>query len=1076
MLRKSKSGYLKAAEDDEIKSAMIEQIFPEYITHEYERFYDMIENKQYAGAWFELRDVIEVIIKLPVLIGISYFFENDSNMELPELKDILRVMLTKRLSLGDWIKLAESLSDMEMIRYDLTSLSEILAIIVKFADDYEIIKWRNQMIGHGALPFEESDAFIGKMCLLSVGIDDCLIESIEPYNSVKVFFEDDILYARVDNKKFNLERGIFDREFFFDQFDTKRCTVGGLNYLQGSHKEFEEHWYKMMLYSSKSAKELEELRKIQLEDSCTWQDVMNLQNLNKPQNYIKNKKLITWLNNQMDVHSKGVFLLLMDRGMGKTAFVSSLNQLLFKQNQEHWYVRVYYCSSLKFHSLKDFVNEFNSLFKIERDARETELTTSVKQLNICDKAQDTAQCLKEVSEHIKRKRNNQELKLLFIIDGIDEIYSENNKKNIFDFIPGKDQLSEGVYILLTSRNGDEEALSEYTEQKLRYLCDKSITEKYNFSLKNENNKTVIKKMLRDYFDTEFFEELCRKSDYRFSDYRLYAEILNETARNGGGMQNILSEENALEAFFGYMRRVLGDKMYHRAGRILLIIATAYNNLTIGECIFLEKLEHGGNVVEVMAILQMFESFFVYKREGHAGISNNTVIKSANERYRQAVVNEFKADLMDELIGGWIEFIERQYCNLFCVRQCYDPECDYNMPEIYLYAFIYKYVYEWSENDSFKARIQKRDFIKAVFQYEKYMPTSELNLDVKELDIEMSLACIKLLEEQHMTNDFLLAAAYNNYVFHRKDIFFEEWGAGNSDPKAEAEKKEILKYCDKGISIAVSENTEIMELYSKLCSLKGAFLLKQDEEPEEVERLFLESYNITLKILEKDLLKGCNLYAQAAERVLAIWSKEGKKHEISQIYESIFEKINWLKLRDEVKPYLLLNSRNRIEFGILAREAMLYRKMADVCQYNNWTIKNKSACDFYARSVQLLKRIKIDNELTEQQERIIDENLRKVLNEYGRYEYFCKGDSGRAKELFEESTFLAERLIKINNIPLDKKIIQVSLYSIILSASITEEEKNKLRQRLDLNEVWIQKRFSEDLEIHQLFEDAKKILE
>ena len=80
---------------------------PYHIRHEYERFCSMIEDEQYAGAWFELRDLVEVTLKFPVLLGLSYMFQKESiDFENREVKNILELLLTKRLSLGDWKQLA----------------------------------------------------------------------------------------------------------------------------------------------------------------------------------------------------------------------------------------------------------------------------------------------------------------------------------------------------------------------------------------------------------------------------------------------------------------------------------------------------------------------------------------------------------------------------------------------------------------------------------------------------------------------------------------------------------------------------------------------------------------------------------------------------------------------------------------------------------------------------------------------------------------------------------------------------------------------------------------------------------
>ena len=70
----------------------------------------------------------------------------------------------------------------------------------------------------------------------------------------------------------------------------------------------------------------------------------------------------------------------------------------------------------------------------------------------------------------------------------------------------RDQLAEGVYILLTSRNGDTESLSDFTQGKLAQLRKESVCAECNFTLKNNSDKKLYGRMLRSYFT-----EACKNS-------------------------------------------------------------------------------------------------------------------------------------------------------------------------------------------------------------------------------------------------------------------------------------------------------------------------------------------------------------------------------------------------------------------------------------------------------------------------------------------------------------------------------------------------------------------------------------
>ena len=89
--------------NDRLEQAFREKIFPYFIEHEYRRFYSLAGKDQYAGAWYELKDLSEVVIKLPILLGLSYLFFRYSDKKEEDIRGIteaiLSRMITKTLSL-----------------------------------------------------------------------------------------------------------------------------------------------------------------------------------------------------------------------------------------------------------------------------------------------------------------------------------------------------------------------------------------------------------------------------------------------------------------------------------------------------------------------------------------------------------------------------------------------------------------------------------------------------------------------------------------------------------------------------------------------------------------------------------------------------------------------------------------------------------------------------------------------------------------------------------------------------------------------------------------------------------------
>lgn len=63
---------LKVSENEEVVEAIRREIFPFHIKNEYTRLYELASKDEYFGVWMELKDLIEVILKLPILLGAMF--------------------------------------------------------------------------------------------------------------------------------------------------------------------------------------------------------------------------------------------------------------------------------------------------------------------------------------------------------------------------------------------------------------------------------------------------------------------------------------------------------------------------------------------------------------------------------------------------------------------------------------------------------------------------------------------------------------------------------------------------------------------------------------------------------------------------------------------------------------------------------------------------------------------------------------------------------------------------------------------------------------------------------------------
>lgn len=115
----------------------------------------MFERGQVYGAVLQLKDLLEVLIKFPVLLTTAQIYHKQGGRSASENK-LLAALLQKSLSLGDWDRIANTLKKSSLAP---SPLHRILEHICTIYNKYQITNWRNTEIGHGALAFAEDEKF-----------------------------------------------------------------------------------------------------------------------------------------------------------------------------------------------------------------------------------------------------------------------------------------------------------------------------------------------------------------------------------------------------------------------------------------------------------------------------------------------------------------------------------------------------------------------------------------------------------------------------------------------------------------------------------------------------------------------------------------------------------------------------------------------------------------------------------------------------------------------------------------------------------------------------------------------------
>jgi len=531
------------------------------ISHEYLRIKQLLSDKMYFGVLLQIKDFLEILLKFPILIIINEKFNLKSLTDKEKMLIILS--LDKPLSLGHWYELGNYIKKHKFI--DDEELYSLIVHILKLYNKHNIIKWRNEEIGHGALSLENDKEFqkdiADKIKIIKLFLDNNIV-------IIKHLFERYINYISLPF--FNR---IDEKIYFFDTYLKRKDKTFHLNYCYGKKIVFNAPDFKNFLSSCERDENIEEIK---ISDIMLVEDEQKLEKLETITDFESPNYLIQWLNNVLNSFEKGNILLQMERGTGKTTFCKGLDQLsLNKINlQEDILIRSFYINDIYRYSLGDFIAEI-SYFILNKELQGNILVDKFKgklpTLNNESQSSDLAYML----NWYKEKYNVE--KLLLIIDGIDEIPFIDNKKTIFDILPSNNELDEGIYIMITSRTNEE--ITPISIEKLNSIFFINHQMIYKESLENiKFLQNFIKKSKN--IDEKLSLELIKKADYKILYLNLLKEII--ISNNELNIDFIESNEYIIDYYLKNIKNKYGDKYYESIFKLLCLLVSQFEELDIYE--------------------------------------------------------------------------------------------------------------------------------------------------------------------------------------------------------------------------------------------------------------------------------------------------------------------------------------------------------------------------------------------------------------------------------------------------------------------------------------------------------------
>jgi tetratricopeptide (TPR) repeat protein len=650
--------------------------YPSIIAHEYYKVFELLNRRQTYGAFLQLKDLLEVLMKFPILCMVAYVYNSKNRTSLEN--QILMEILKKPLSLGDWENIARKLLRMPIHN---ESLYYILKNTLSLYEKNNITNWRNNYIGHGATGSDVSDSFKDDIKHKLKIIKDYFTKNDNMFKMIKFVlvcnnnemilqgkdrakdleYQTGSLCISSDGIKVNLSPFIVLRDkniYFFDSYLLRKQKTAILNYPFGfknsiGNREFLEVYenLKKVLNIEFSEASVEDSTFLSHEEEML-EKMLSLDDFQSP------KYLVTWLNEQLEKKDKGTILLQMENGMGKTTFIRALDEKALNSiSLGESTIRCYYINDVYTYKVDNFVSEINSKFQFVKENIRIKGKVPTITRSSPTKKEEFANMLNFYAQQYNNFIGNR--KLLFIIDGVDEIKGSDGD-SIFDFIPEEEMLSEGVYILITCRTNEE--IVHYTSEKIKSLQIKTQKSYYKNS---EENITLLNKYINKNVNTHYTKELLELVDYKFLYLKLVKELINDDLP--GDKLNFKGE--IINYYFSKMEHIYGSKFYNEFIEILCIISVS-RPLTFSQLSYL--LGESRPSFRLLNYLLDLRSFLKIDRS-----------------YRGNLISIQHKEIRDEIIKANTSLIKKKVSNW--VDELIQTECENidfdNEGLIYQFSFI-----------------------------------------------------------------------------------------------------------------------------------------------------------------------------------------------------------------------------------------------------------------------------------------------------------------------------------------------------------------------------------------------------
>lgn len=964
---------------------------------EYSILSNLLEKKQIYGIVFQIKDIYEILIRIPVLISTAYLLKKDV---VSKAKELICYLLSKPLSLGDWRYLLNLAYDALKENYDGTQFNtdiiDLVASVRKLVNSNkngDIVYWRNSMIAHGATKQINDETLYDDAANHIEEITKFLSEHQNLFDKIQ-FIDDkneELVGPNCDFSKYGgklfLQIGketlslypFFDLRndgiYLFDRYIQKIKRTDLIEYINSLKesleiKEFNNLYMENIIANNNSAN----FETYSVEERNLCEELLN------SGEYLEPSYLVDWLKSKISSNKK-VFMLLMGKGMGKSFFVKGLDPFSLNNiNIEDLTVKAFYINSTYNSRINDFSIYVEDVFR-KISVGHTLANASIRlNINTDNPKKEFANFLNEY-----KKKYYSSTKLLFIFDGLDEM-SEQEGYNISDFIPQEQDLDDDIFVLITSRTTDDnDKISNFCRNFIR----KFEGEKTTFISTDEN----YLKFAKNFFDMHIIKKLLLfikrnnakpKIDYKITDAK-FTQLNNKTMLNLSLIKELLTinvsdkirngakeidisalsfDENMYEIYFKNLKNFYGGKYYSKFINVLCCLTIADRPLSLKE---LAVLSSNNNLnFAFLGFVNSMKLFLDTERE-----DKGTYFCLSHASQRKAIYKIFTSEIDNLMKNIAVRIIELSkadfdYSNDEDISYfvCFNSLINYFAKkdskfakEIFLSLLNLPLSFDWSKKTNLI--IQELNILKNTERYVEDI----FEFDVKE-KIKICLVLSNVGFNELVINNYNLSEYYFSkaYTLYKNENVMKELNIENKFQYAQ-----FLSYYST-LRWRVGDNLAALNLY------KDAFAIQTEINktvPNIVSKIQLLSENVCLA----NIANSCKDY--------------DLQKSILEYVEKEIDSCDSSELKDRTYPFINLCwfyfYRDQNDFDTALKHIKTAIKQSSVCIRNGSKVYPSDLIKSY---IFLIKTLTVSKKFNKDDFALIKNNLQDDLNyikEYKKYE-------------------------------------------------------------------------------------------